>query len=177
MAVSFMVDARHVFKPFYDVRSTRQSELPYWPSLRWLALTSSVIHYDIDPEQLDHLFVAAARAAKRMPQLRALELWNVCKHSGGVFRFLVTGTSASIAFEGTWQYSIGESVQKAFGEVARMHAGVSLEVLPAKLVQFDGQFRFLHDHLATRDLVVHDISSLEMMGKKAEIPRPQLRLR
>ncbi|CRK39866.1 hypothetical protein BN1708_016753, partial [Verticillium longisporum] len=115
LAVSFMADARHFFQPFFEVRTARSPELlPHWPRLRWLTLTSSAIHYDEDPDQLNALFLAAARAARRMPALRALELYSVCKHSGGVFRYVVRGGHATLAWEGTWDFVLGEGVKRAW---------------------------------------------------------------
>lgn len=177
LAVSFMADARHFFQPFMEVRAPRQPELPYWPHLKWLALTSSAIHNDIDADRLNHAFLAAARAAKRMPSLKALELFNTCKHCGGVFRYTVVGTKASITWVGTWDFEISESVRRAWREVSRANAGLELEVEPSKRVKHEGMFKFVHNHLETRDLIVHPISSVEMMGKKADIPPPKLKLR
>ncbi|KAL2758563.1 hypothetical protein ACRALDRAFT_207704 [Sodiomyces alcalophilus JCM 7366] len=181
LAVSFMIDARHFFQPFFEVRlPIPKSELPFWPSLRWLTLTSSAIHYDEEAERLDAVFLAAGRAAKRMPQLRAMEIYNVCKHSAGVFRYMVTeGASGtpSIGWAGTWQYEMGENVKRVWGEVAQAHISRPLVVCPEEVVKYDGMFKFLHAHLATRELVLHWSSSMEILGKTEPLPVPRLRLR
>ncbi|KAM0283488.1 hypothetical protein ACHAQH_002439 [Verticillium albo-atrum] len=179
LAVSFMADARHFFQPFFDIRPARQSEtLPQWPRLRWLTLTSSAIHYDEDPDQLNALFLAAARAARRMPQLRALELYSVCKHSGGVFRYAVRGDTASLAWEGTWDFVLGEGVKRAWREVARANASAELEIAPEYTIpRYEGMFKFVHTNLWTREMVLHGVSSLEVLRNKTFLPPAQLRLK
>ncbi|KAM0323114.1 hypothetical protein ACHAQA_008964 [Verticillium albo-atrum] len=174
LSVSFMADARHFFQPFFEVRASRQGELPRWPRLRWLTLTSAVIHYDEDPDQLNALFLAAARAARRMPELCALELYSVCKHSGGVFRYAVRRGVASIAWEGTWDFELGEGVKRAWREVARANANAELEVVPEHTIRrYEGMFKFIHANLWTREMVLHGASSLEMLRNKTALrPMP-----
>jgi hypothetical protein len=68
LSVAFMFDARDFFQPFVAERNA----LPYWPSLRWLSLTSYVLQNDTPPAQLNGLFLVAAKAARLMPALRAM---------------------------------------------------------------------------------------------------------
>lgn len=179
LAVSFMADARHFFQPFFEVRAARSPELlPHWPRLRWLTLTSSAIHYDEDPDQVNALFLAAARAARRMPALRALELYSVCKHSGGVFRYVVRGGHATLAWEGTWDFVLGEGVKRAWREVARANAAADLHVVPElTLPRYEGMFKFIHTNLWTREMVLHGVSSLEVLRNKTLLPPAQLKLK
>ncbi|ROT37559.1 hypothetical protein SODALDRAFT_297800 [Sodiomyces alkalinus F11] len=181
LAVSFMIDARHFFQPFFEARlPASKPELPFWSSLRWLTLTSSAIHYDEEADRLDAVFLAAGRAAKRMPQLRVMELYNVCKHSAGVFRYMVTeGISGtpSIGWEGTWQYDMGERVKRVWGEVAWANVSKALVVRPEEVMKYEGMFKFIHNNLATRELVLHWVSSTELLGKKEPLPVPRLSLR
>lgn len=175
LSVAFMADARHFLELFSGPRP-EPNPLLYWPSLKWLSFTSSALHYDIDPSKLNGLFLAAARAAKNMPVLRAMELWNTCKHCGGAFRYIVDGRRAYIEWEGSWEVEIQDNVKRAWREVAREHAGADLMVEEPKKLDFQGMFHFVTHSLATRSLVVHDISAAEMVGKKAILPPARCRL-
>ncbi|KAH6697256.1 hypothetical protein F5X68DRAFT_257480 [Plectosphaerella plurivora] len=177
LSVAFMCDARHFFQPFFEVRTARQPDLPVWQSLRWLSLTSSALHYDTTAAQLNSLFLAAAKAARRMPALRAMEIFNTCKHCSGAFRYVVGTTSATIEWEGSWSVEIADNVERTWREVARTHAGCDLVVRECRRIPHKGMFHFVNHNLATRDLVVHNISANDMATKKYPAPAPRLRLR
>jgi uncharacterized protein DUF6546 len=177
LSVAFMCDARHFFQPFFEVRTARQPDLPLWPSLRWLSLTSSALHYDTTSSQLNGLFLAAAKAARRMPALRAMEIFNTCKHCSGAFRYFVDAAGARLEWEGSWHVDVADNVERSWREVARTHAGCDLVVAVPRRIPHKGMFHFVNHHLATRDLVVHGISANEMATRKSPAPPPRLRLR
>jgi hypothetical protein len=153
LSIAFMFDARDFFQPFVAERNA----LPHWPSLRWLSLTSSVLQNDTPPAQLNGLFLVAAKAARLMPALRAMEIFNTSYCSGdssGIFRYFVDADAdvATIGWEGSWTVHINDNVELMWRKVAQAHAGCDLVVGKGKRIQHRGMNYFLVHNLKTRNL-------------------------
>ncbi|KAK3379781.1 hypothetical protein B0T24DRAFT_647243 [Lasiosphaeria ovina] len=92
LAASFIVDAGQFFKiePSWE-----------WPNLTSLALT---------------MLQAAAAAAKRMPQLKTMEIWNGRKGLAALFKYqaLLPTRQARITWRGTWILNIEPFVIQAW---------------------------------------------------------------
>lgn len=182
LSVSYMADAAHFFEPFLKIpRHSKQlagAELQ-WPNLRWLSMTSGAISQFSDAHDMNDLLRGVGLAAQHMPQLEALELWNAKpRHGAGVFRYLVVNNTGVISWTSTFEFKMSRVVKTAWRQVARQHT--RQEPLVFNEVELSdvsgGPEGFIHAHLATRQLVLHDLSSEEMM-KDRSYPPPVLKLR
>jgi hypothetical protein len=170
LSVAFMFDAWHFF------RYARAPNLQLWPSLRWLSLTSFALRNDTAPAQLNSLFLAAAKAARCMPALRAMEIFYAWNSSSGAFRYFVGAADATIEWEGSWTVHIADQVKRMWREVAKAHAGCDLVIGKGRRIQHRGINHFVIHNLVTRELVVHGITANEMASKGSPAPPPRLRL-
>ncbi|RFU28823.1 hypothetical protein B7463_g7515, partial [Scytalidium lignicola] len=59
---------------------------PEWPNLRSLALTTKLFSHAELPQRINELLQAAASAAKKMPKLQTMDIWN-CGEEKSVFRY------------------------------------------------------------------------------------------
>ncbi|KAH8819763.1 hypothetical protein F5884DRAFT_849067 [Xylogone sp. PMI_703] len=81
LAASFIVDATH-FLAFVNQRQFPSSVVHgqennwHWANLRSLALTSKLLAPDQTPPAINDLLLAASVAARAMPALRVMEIWN-----------------------------------------------------------------------------------------------------
>jgi len=109
---AFNVDARDFFHEFWSNSKNGGGRLSMeppkrveWKNLETLCLTSATLN----PRDCDRLLLAAAAAAKRMPMLRFLELWNATGKTGHAcyFRWAWTAKDggskrASIRLQTSW---------------------------------------------------------------------------
>ncbi|EFX00553.1 oxoglutarate/iron-dependent oxygenase [Grosmannia clavigera kw1407] len=161
LAVSDFIDADHFFEPFYTPQ--RRLHMPYWHSLRVLALTSTSICSGRPEVSIHKLLHAAALAARRMPVLRLMELYNAEPNEGGVFRYLVRDSSASIAWESSWDFRIPDNVRQAWAPVPLHSHRLELEVLPEEtLPRYVGPAWFVHARLMSRPYLLNPASSREI---------------
>lgn len=180
-SVAFMADAEHFFEPFTQLprRGKQPSPSIQWPKLRWLTLTSGVISKFSDADDINNLLRGAGLAAQHMPQLQALELWNARpRHGAGVFRYLVINNTGVVSWTSSFEFKMSREVKTAWRQVARQHTRQDPLVFDeVELPDVSGGPEgFIHAHLATRQLVLHAVSSDDMMKDRA-YPPPVLKLR
>lgn len=182
LSVSFMINADHFFEPFIklNARQQPQPKLPYWPRLRWITLTASsgAISDHAFPDDVNGLLRGAGHAAKNMPQLQSMELYNATFRGAGVYRYLIVNNTGIISWTSTWEFKLGRDVKTVWRQVAlqhtRQHPYFFEEVtMPDYMAGPEG---FIHANLATREMVLHAVSSRDMM-KDRSFPQPALRLR
>lgn len=165
LAVADFIDADHFFEPFYTPQ--RRLHMPYWDSLRVLALTSSSICSSRPEESIHKLLHAAALAARRMPALRLMELYNAEPNEGGVFRYVVETMSASITWESSWEFRIPDNVRQAWAPVPVQNHRLELEVRPEVPMElYSGPAWFVHSRLLTRPYLLNPASSRQIMEAK-----------
>ncbi|KAL7913358.1 hypothetical protein GGI35DRAFT_475244 [Trichoderma velutinum] len=115
LAVSFMVDAKDVFrhcKPSWT-----------WPQLKSLALTSQLLRDDLDAHsKIQDLLCRAAALAKRMLKLDTFVLWNGAKGDACAFIYRVKGLDVSITWRGTWRLEMRRDVVEAWKSVASIRS-------------------------------------------------------
>ncbi|KAK1658430.1 hypothetical protein BDP55DRAFT_682608 [Colletotrichum godetiae] len=146
LCVSFAIDATDLFSHMMDQPmkerpfSQASTVLPDWPELRLISLTSHSI-WDKAPEMTNKLLLSAARAARRMPKLRVMEIWNAREQyilSAGCFRYS-TGEDAVATFiwESTWDFEIEQATRVAWVDAAKSHSALGLNFdvrkVPAEL--------------------------------------------
>ncbi|KAH8756665.1 hypothetical protein F5883DRAFT_429327 [Diaporthe sp. PMI_573] len=182
LSVSFAMDAKDFFQPWASLKPGVPAPgpalaLPRWENLRWLTLTSRMIAEVAFPDEVNGLLRAAGLAAKAMPALQAMELWNATRWDAGVFRFLVVENTGWVSWTSTWEFRMAAGVKRVWREVAlartRQEPLIFDEV---RMADFKGGPEgFIHSELATRELVLHPASSADMMGDRP-FPDPVLRL-
>jgi hypothetical protein len=164
-SASYLADALHFFEPF--IKPQPGVTLPLWKTLNSLTLTSSLIRSGEDPAALNGLLQAAGNAAKRMPELRAMELYNARKHEAGAFLYLVSPESTIASWESTWKFKVSDGVKQTWRNVARQHTRHELVFAAEGLLRnYQGSIKFIHLNLATWDLVLHPLSSYDMLGSR-----------
>lgn len=183
LSASYVVDARIFFEPFIQTTAqpqpqTTRTRLPQWPNLRWLTLTSHLISADSQPEDISAMLCGAGKAAKNMPQLQAMEIYNANTRDAGVFRYLVVKNTPIISWSSTFDFKLDKAVKAVWRQVAlqgtRQEPMIFDEVKTWNYT-ITGPEGFLHSDLATREMVLHPVSSTIMMNERP-FPEPVLRL-
>lgn len=109
LSVSFAFGAQDFFSPRFPHN---------WASLVTLTLTSNLILKRSSAE-VNELLVKVAEAAKHMPRLEILEIWN-CEarnREAGIFRYEKLDRAGIIVWQGTWDLDISRQTKQAWQEV------------------------------------------------------------
>ncbi|KAI9163142.1 hypothetical protein HJFPF1_04741 [Paramyrothecium foliicola] len=123
----FIADASH----FFEIEPSLE-----WPRLSSLELTSKLLTPAEDSTKIETMLRAAAAAARKMPQLKTMEIWNGRKGLAGLFKYKVDGDTrqAEISWRGTWKLRIGPSVVGVWEDVVPQRDNWRLKVLAAEFV-------------------------------------------
>ncbi|UPK97039.1 hypothetical protein LCI18_007974 [Fusarium solani-melongenae] len=142
LSISFAFDAQDFFSPRFSHN---------WASLATLALTSNCV-LTRSSEVVNELLVEVAVAAKHMPKLEMLEIWN-CKvrdSAAGIFRYEKPDRAGNIVWQGTWDLNMSSQVKRAWQEVlidldgGRYELGVQvLSLQPEGLVNLGSIYSYL----------------------------------
>lgn len=180
LSASFMADAADFFEAFTKTNNPRgvTPRLPHWPNLRWLTLTSPSLSEQSFSDTINSLLRGAGAAAKQMPRLQSMEIWNATRWDAGVFRYLVVNDVGVVSWTSTWDFKLDRAVKTAWRQVALQNTRREPYVFDeVKLDDYSGDREaFIHSDLATRELVLHTVSSAAMMEGRT-FPEPVLRLR
>ncbi|KAK5989002.1 hypothetical protein PT974_10500 [Cladobotryum mycophilum] len=163
LCVSYAIDAKDFFADFYTTSTTSASR--EWGKLETLTLTSNLIRLDESPDSITRLLLAAGRAAKNMPNLKGLEIYNVHDLDGGVFRFRVTDEVTVVSWVSSWKFELSEEAIQPWREMYEQSRSQSFEVRV-----FAERKRFLEwpscilPVLYSRKIVVHPVTYCNMMN-------------
>ncbi|KAM0420454.1 hypothetical protein ACHAPT_011746 [Fusarium lateritium] len=117
-SISFTTNAEDFFRPTPELRLD-------WRSLRTLALTSDIL-VSHSSDRANKLLERIAAAAKKMPELKMLEIWHygtwgafARRHpkETGIFRYEKSDKSSSIVWYGTWDFYMSKQVEEAWHKV------------------------------------------------------------
>ncbi|CAG9993115.1 unnamed protein product [Clonostachys byssicola] len=114
LSASFILDAADFF--------TITTGHTYWPFLTSLSLTSNLLMPDASTTELSSMLELAASAAKRMPKLRVMEIWNGRKGVAAVFRYQ---RDHGITWRATWDMDFESNVKKSWKSVWQMRRSSS----------------------------------------------------
>ena len=155
--VANLCDARHIFEPFFG--PAKNLLLPTWTDLRKVTLTASVIVPGEEWDNINELLQAAGNAARRMPVLGLMELYQAGGHFAGSFRYQVSDDSTSLSWRSTWEFKLSYDVKNTWKEVSRQHTSRELEIAPEELIEnYRGWPKFIcGGGLVTK--VVHPVSA------------------
>lgn len=140
--ISFPGNAKCFFDSFFDEfqRPHKPAITPYsCPRLKSLTLECSVFDSSRERwEVINHILNEAGLAARRMPALRMVEIYNnevrpKSKESGGFhaagFQYVVKSGSAVAYWRSTWPVQLSHIVQNTWKRVADLHTGYDLEII------------------------------------------------
>lgn len=113
LSVSFMTDAVQ-FLNFCDLNWE-------WPNLTSVVLTSQLLAPDVEASDIDDMLCKAVYAAKRMPKLETMEIWNGDNDLAALFRYEMPRDRqpARLIWRGTWLHVRRHTVVEAWEAVAR----------------------------------------------------------
>ncbi|KAF2010513.1 hypothetical protein BU24DRAFT_399914 [Aaosphaeria arxii CBS 175.79] len=111
-SAAFMVDADR----FWDACRPDWT----WRRLSSLSLTSRDLVPDASPKRINDLLHSAAQAAKRMPKLQTMEMWNGSPGYASVFRYrsVKARRPSDITWRGSWELTLEVRVVKAWGTIS-----------------------------------------------------------
>ncbi|KAL6898338.1 hypothetical protein GGI43DRAFT_428518 [Trichoderma evansii] len=141
LSASFIVDASYFFQ-------TREH------SWRWPNLTLLILTYNC-------LFLEAAAAAMKMPNLKTMEIWNGREGLAALFRYQLKRDeqSAMITWRGTWDFTLQPAVIQAWEAVAHKYHGngsiIIKELLDVNAIKCHGDAIY---HLKLSELVIRPVS-------------------
>lgn len=160
LSAAFMVDADNFFTSAIGHPNWE------WPHLTSLALTSRDLTPEAREDSVAGMLIAAAVAARRMPRLETVEIWNGREGLAGLFRFRSArrGRTAGISWRGTWDLDLGKEVIQAWEVIAHRYRRAELvvvneEVLDAGKIRFHGDA--IH-YLGIEAQVVRPVSLYQM---------------
>jgi len=162
LSVSFLVDAKDFFQAY-------QSDW-IWKDLASLALTSRLLDSTKDPADISNLLHAAGVAARNMPKLQTMEIWNGGRRHACVFRYHVTDGFATITWDSVWDLRLESWVIEAWEAVALEHSGqilcVDVHQIPGENIQSHGN---AIDHLKLKQQTLRPTSlhQIRLEGRKS----------
>lgn len=169
LSLACLIDARDFFAKFSHRQGDSPVGLPYWPNLTELALTASSLRRA--GGDMMALFGAAARAAKRMPELETLKMWYSSRWSwssvGSVFRYERSRQSSDgrhatsvLTILNSWNPAIDppRSIVEQWRCVAHKHSGLDLVVETGGWPPESEGSGTMLQHLKLRHLILHPIS-------------------
>lgn len=136
-----------------------------WIKLASLVLTSSLF----TPHSCDRippLLLAAARAARHMPSLEIMELYNADPvYGGAIFTCINDKEGSIICWESTWKWELPPDVIRAWQRAAKMHGKGVFEYSSNRIDKRDLKWAGrIISLLRTRVTVVHPITYCNMMN-------------
>ncbi|KAK8113498.1 hypothetical protein PG984_014024 [Apiospora sp. TS-2023a] len=110
LSASFMVDAGSFLAACHD------NIYWTWPRLKTLVLTTQVFVPGVDAlHAIEKILARAAAAARNMPQLETLHIWNGREGLAASFRY--QASPPSITWRGTWPHTLRHEVIHPWKEV------------------------------------------------------------
>ncbi|KAI1372001.1 hypothetical protein F4677DRAFT_449837 [Hypoxylon crocopeplum] len=159
LSASYIIDAKDFFQPFWP-RSTASTGWT-WDKLNTIALTSHFLNPDQPPKQTNDLFEAASIAARHMPNLGIMEIWNGRRgqHSC-IFRFKNEGIASTITWHSSWELEVEQRVIQSWTETVQQNRGyVDLSVVFMEMPTDNTKFpACVLRHLELKDRILHPAS-------------------
>lgn len=164
LAMSFIIDAKDFFADFLTPQITRPPDKLGWINLTSLVLTCSHMVPWFSESVLEVL-VAAARAARHMPNLEIMEIYNAQEQIGGIFTYIHDNEGSLICWESTWKWKLPPEVIRVWQRAAKVHGkggfDHSSNRIPTRDLKWAGRIVSL---LRTRVTVVHPFTYGNMVN-------------
>ncbi|KAF5491598.1 hypothetical protein CGCS363_v010983 [Colletotrichum siamense] len=144
----------------------------HWLKLETLALTSPSFHIG-NEAGIIQMLETAAKIARKMPELRTLELWNAEKSHAFAFTCRITPSAVEILYRATWEFKLAGSVEKLWEDLAQeRNQGHKVCVQRGQLInasEWKSHGDAIHALNLTAD-VVHPVSLMQI--RRGEIISP-----
>ncbi|KAI2778459.1 hypothetical protein F4815DRAFT_477741 [Daldinia loculata] len=168
LSASFIVDAKDFFQPFWP--STPAYTNWTWHKLKTIALTSKLLDPYQPSEEVNGLLYVAGIAARNMPALRVMEIWNGFRTSYGCFfRYYDDGSASTITWRGTWELDLEPRVMYCWTETVRKNTGYHDVGFRDMELPIDGTSfpASILRHLKLKDQIAHPMSlhQLQLLGE------------
>ncbi|KAF0643365.1 hypothetical protein FPSE5266_04934 [Fusarium pseudograminearum] len=164
LSISHLIDAKEFLRPFWPANSEEATRsLPDWKNLKRLSLTSDIFNTGTEKD-VNNLLCAAARAARKMPSLEILELWNGNDERASVFSYRANG---EMTWRGTHIPTLDDEVTGAWeaSSVSNSRPCIRESFKPIKTDDVTSTRRVI-DYLASNDQVLHPVSASRAIGKR-----------
>lgn len=167
-SMSFFTDADDFFYAFWPWNNGVSFDWK-WEKLTTFAHTSKHLNPSQAREKVNDLLEAAGTAAKSMPKLRVMEIWNGKNDSHGcLFRYCTDDTSSTITWKSSWDMELESRVidcwtKTAYQNTRYENVGIVYEPLPMDGTHFPAS---VLRHLQLKDKIVHPVSfsQIELLG-------------
>jgi hypothetical protein len=118
LSAAFLVDAKDFFQAYQPGW--------IWKDLVSLALTSRLLKSTEDAANVNNMLHAAGVAARNMPKLQTMEIWNGEKENACVFRYVMVDGFPTITWQSVWDLQLESRVVKIWEAVALEYSGQPL---------------------------------------------------
>ncbi|KAL6898372.1 hypothetical protein GGI43DRAFT_428544 [Trichoderma evansii] len=172
LSASFIIDASHFF----------QAREPSWKwyNLTTLILTSELLVPNENLDEANDMLLEAAVAAREMPNLELLEIWNGRAGLAGLFRYQTPKylqerffkQPTVITWRGTWDFVLTPPVIEAWEAVTYGHHGnayiIDKEVVDVNAIKSHGDavYHLKLSKLVIRPLSLRQIRTEHMVGEE-----------
>lgn len=138
---AFMIEADHFFSSHKSCWK--------WNNLQSLVLTSQLLVPESDLTDINQMLKDAAAAARRMPRLNTMEIWNGREASASLFKYQSNRgqTNAAVTWRSTWELSVPSLVIQAWKAVAQTHG--------ARGLTFSREFLNIRESLESHGDAIH----------------------
>ncbi|KAL7930178.1 hypothetical protein V8C35DRAFT_283751 [Trichoderma chlorosporum] len=167
ISMSFVIDAVDFFHDFRTPQISRPHWELGWLNLKSLVLTSAIISRQRQDE-IHPLLIAAARAARHMPNLEIMELYYMARREGGIFTYVHDSAGSILWWDSTWEWKFSPDVISVWKKAAGVHGAKAFEyeenLMEIEAEHITGWHASLVSLLRTRTTVVHPITYCNMMN-------------
>jgi hypothetical protein len=167
LSISHLIDAKEFLRPFWSANSDKATRsLPDWKNLKTLSLTSDIFNTGTKKD-INNLLCAAARAAKKIPNLQKLELWNGEEERACVFCYRAEDTVGEITWRGTHVKTLDNEVVRVWGLASTNNNRPDIRESSGTIKKKDVvSSKQVLKYLSSKDQVLHPISSYRAIGKR-----------
>ncbi|RSM02776.1 hypothetical protein CDV31_010815 [Fusarium ambrosium] len=164
MSISFLIDAKDFFQPFWTTQSGCTTS---WENLKTLSLTCQAFKSH-STHRINRVLCAAANAAMKMPKLQLLELWDGTRGRASVFRYRVVDTTVvEVTWLSTHILDIDQKVIDAWTSVALAQGRPDVRVStfkldPDKIHSAGAVLQSLH----LREQILHPVSEYRIGNER-----------
>lgn len=158
--ISNFADARSFLEPYFNKQLN--TKLPVWTQLKQISLTSPVISPVEDVEEINDLLQAAGKAARHMPLLEVMELYNADRTSAGAFTYartadpgyVSTENTSMMIWKATWRLEMDHRVRQTWQSTVEKLTGSRLALVQEiHLSSYDGPINFLQNMMTGESIM------------------------
>ncbi|RGP77543.1 hypothetical protein FLONG3_4328 [Fusarium longipes] len=163
LSISHLIDAKEFLRPSWLANSDKGASSPDWKNLKTLSLTSDIFNSGTKKE-INNLLCAAARAAKRMPNLQKFEIWNDDEERACVFCYRAEDTVGEIIWRGTRVKTLDNEVVRVWAVTSIINNRPDVREL-FEPIDEDVVARNVLKYLSSKDQALHPVSACRQIDR------------